>query len=88
MIREYTADIAKQMKIKLSDISIVAGEAVGCLDVHLLKLSSGEFVSCVLVHKLDMDDLQRGLSCERLEIKIRTALERLQLMLTPEQTQQ
>lgn len=84
MIREYTVNLAAQMGIKLSRVSIVEGRKVGCLDVHLLKLAAdGQRVS-TLVYQSELDGLHSGSSCcERLELKIRSALSRLQLLLAP-----
>ena len=83
MIKKYAADIAAQMGMQLSRVSVVEGRDIGCLDVHLLKLmSDGQLVSA-LVYQSELDHLQSGSSCERLELKIRSALSRLQLLLAP-----
>lgn len=83
MIQEYVVDLAAQMGIKLSRVSMVEGRRVGCLDVHLLNLAAdGQRVS-TLVYQSELDGLQSGSGCERLELKIRSALSRLQMLLEP-----
>jgi hypothetical protein len=81
MIRSYATDLAAQVGIKLTQVSVVEGRRVGCLDVHLLHLAAeGQLVS-TLVYQSELDELQGDSCCERLELKIRTALSRLQIML-------
>lgn len=83
MIQEYAADLAAQMGIQLSQVSVVEGRRVGCLDVHLLNLAIDDHRVSTLVYQSELDDLQGGSYCERLELKIRSALSRLQLILAP-----
>jgi len=74
MIKVYATDIASQVGIQLSNVSIVEGRDVGCLDTHLMKLMyDGQLVS-VLVYKSDLYNLQAGRCCNRLEMKIQSAL--------------
>ena len=81
MIKEYAAGLAAQVGIKLSRVSVVEGRRVGCLDVHLLHLDAeGQRVSA-LVYQSELDELQSRSCCERLELKIRAALSRLQMLL-------
>jgi len=83
MIRKYVSDIADQMGIQLSQVLFVEGSKVGCRDVHLLNIvADGQRVS-TLVYQSDLDELQSVLSCLRLEIKIRTALSKLKMLLKP-----
>jgi hypothetical protein len=49
MIKGYSEYLAVQMGIQLSDMPVVEGRDVGCLDVHLLKFHSGVHVSNTLV---------------------------------------
>lgn len=77
MIREYTATLAAQMGIELSKITVVEGRDVGCLSVHLLHLAVGEKQTSALVHQSELDELQNGSCCDRLESKIRGSLARL-----------
>lgn len=83
MIREYATDIASQMGIQLSDVSIVEGRRVGCSDVHLVHMTADSHTVSVLVYSTELDNLKSGCVCERLEMKIKSALNRLQLLLEP-----
>jgi len=67
------------MKIQLSQVSVVEGRKVGCLDVHLLNLTSNGQLVSALVYQSELDKLQIGDCCERLESRIRSALARLHL---------
>jgi len=78
LIQKYVYDIAAQMKIQLSQVSVIEGRNVGCLDVHLLNITSGGRLVSVLVYQSELDKLQIGESCERLESRIRSALSGLQ----------
>lgn len=83
MLQAYAADIAAQMGIMLTDITVVEGERVGCADVMLLHLGIKGFRSSSLVYQTDVVALQKGGECDRLETRIRSALQRLQLMVAP-----
>ena len=74
MIQEYVHDIAVQMKIHVSQLTLVEGRDVGCLDVHLLKLSSDGHQQNALVYQYELDKIKTGECCERLELRIRAAL--------------
>lgn len=80
MIREYAADLAAQMGMQLSDISVVDGEQAGCIGVHLLLLSINDNMVSSLVYQTDIAALQDGSEFDRLETRIRSALSRLQMM--------
>jgi hypothetical protein len=81
MIQEYATSLARQVGIQLSRVSVIEGRRVGCLDVHLLHLASeGQRVSA-LVYQSELDELKHNSCSERLELKIRGALSRLQLLL-------
>jgi len=80
LIKDYTTGIAAQVGIPLTAINLVDGNKVGCLDIHLMNLSSQGHLVSVLVYQADIDHLQAGKSCDRLEMKIQTALSRLNSM--------
>jgi hypothetical protein len=83
MIKEFATELAEQSGIQLSRVSVVEGRRIGCLDVHLLHLGSdGQLVSA-LVYQSELDELHSSSCCERLEMKIRSALSRLQMQLNP-----
>jgi hypothetical protein len=81
MLREYTAKLAEQSGIQLSGVTVIEGRKVGCSDGHLLHLVADGNLISALVHQSELEELQSGSNCERLEIKIKTALSRLQLLL-------
>ena len=83
MIQEYVADIAAQVGIQLSEVSVCEYYYAGCFDSYMLYLSADKQQVSALVHQSDLDGLKRGLSTDRLEVKIRSALSRLQMMLAP-----
>ena len=83
MIQEYAVDIAAQMGIQLSRVSVVEGRPIGCLDVYLLSLAADDHLVSTLVHQSELDHVQNGSDCGHLEAKIRSALERLQMLLEP-----
>jgi hypothetical protein len=83
MVQEYVTDLALQIGIKELKVSVVEGESVGCIDSYLLNISSNGFIVSALVYQSEMDDLDKGLQGERLEIKIRSALSRLKMLLEP-----
>jgi translation initiation factor 6 (eIF-6) len=80
LIQKYVYDIAAQMKIQLSQVSVIEGRNVGCLDVHLLNVTSNGHLVSVLVYQSELDKLQIGDRCERLESRIRSALSGLQVL--------
>lgn len=80
MFDNFVSNLALQMGINLSTLSVVEGRRVGCNDVHLLNLASGSQKVSTLVHQSELDTLLEESYCERLETKIRTALSRLQVM--------
>jgi hypothetical protein len=83
MIQEYAADLATQQGINLSRVSIIEGRKVGCLDMHLLNLAANGHLVSTLVYQSELDELQSGACCERLERKIQSALSRLHILLEP-----
>jgi hypothetical protein len=83
MIQECAADLATQQGINLSRVSIIEGRKVGCLDMHLLNLVANGHLVSTLVYQSELEELQSGACCDRLETKIRAALSRLQMLLEP-----
>jgi hypothetical protein len=79
MIKKYVNDLSAEMGIKLKKIAVVDGRDVGCLSVSLLHLSAADQLVSVLVHQSELDDLQKNITCDRLELKVRSALSRLQV---------
>lgn len=78
MITRYVRELAFQMGMKLPDVSLVDGNTLGCKDVHLLDISIEEISISTLIFQSDLTPLENGDICNRLEVKVRTALARLQ----------
>jgi hypothetical protein len=83
MIQEYVTDLATQLGIRLSRVSIIEDRKLGCKDVHLLNLAANATWSINVVSQSELDELQSGACCDRLETKIRAALSRLRILLEP-----
>lgn len=83
MISKYVHDIAMQMNIPVSRVTTVEGSKVGCLNVHLLNISSKGKVVSTLMYQKEFDDLQSNVQSDRLEVKVRSALIRLQMQIQP-----
>jgi hypothetical protein len=77
MIEEYATDLASRMGIQLSEISLVEGKAEECLDMHLLHLNAKPNHVCVPIRQQDLEDLQNGSDCTRLDLKLCSALSSL-----------
>lgn len=77
MFEEFATDIATQMGIQLSEISVIDGERIGCLDVYLVRLATLNHKSSTLMYQRELDDLANGKPSDGLETKIRSALLRI-----------
>lgn len=75
---KYTRDLARELGVKLADVKVVEGCKVGCLDTHLLTLTTVENrQEHVLVYQKDIDAIAAGERCSRLEMKMAKALKSL-----------
>jgi hypothetical protein len=83
VIEEYITDLALQMGIKISKVSVVDGKTVGCSDAYLLRLYSKGKIVNALLYEAEINDINDKVQNDRLEIRIRSALSRLSLMLEP-----
>jgi hypothetical protein len=81
MIQEYASKLAGQLGIPLSFISVIEGRKVGCDNTHLLHLVSDGHLISALVQQSELEELQNSSYCERLEMKIKEALSRLQTLM-------
>lgn len=79
MIYTYVIDLASQMGIQLSKVSLTDGKPLGCKDVCLLNITSQEHLISALVFHSDIENLKIGVSCDRLEVRLRKALSQLQM---------
>lgn len=84
MIKEYVTDIALQMGMKLSRISLVDGRTLGCRDLCLLNISSMGCIASALIYPADLRDLEMDVISVQLEFRIRAALSRLQILIEAE----
>jgi len=80
-IKKFVTDLAAQMDINLSQITLIDGETLGCHDAHLLHMYSDGFSVNALVFRVDLENTMERSICSRLEVRIRASLSRLQLML-------
>ncbi|HXE98009.1 MAG TPA: hypothetical protein VN642_16515 [Dongiaceae bacterium] len=83
MINDFVNDIASQMSIKLSKVSVIDGQTLGCLDSCLIDMTSKGKTVGALISKGDIECLDHGTECPRMEVKIRASLSRLQTMCQP-----
>lgn len=83
MIRTFVTDIADQMGIKLSSISLTDGQSLGCLDTCLLDMTSNGKTVGAMIFKVDLERLKVGAGRDFLEVRIRSTLSRLKLMVEP-----
>jgi hypothetical protein len=81
VIKKYVSDIARQMGMRLSRVTLVDGRTLGCRDLSLLNISSKECITSALIYPADLRDLEKGVICTQLEIRIRAALSRLQILI-------
>lgn len=81
MINKYVSALAAQAGLKFTKVSLVDGLPLGCRDTFLLNISAKERLVSAIIYRTELENLENGLSCDRLELRIRSALSRLQLML-------
>jgi hypothetical protein len=81
MIEKYVSDIANQMGIKLSKVSLVEGKSAGCIDVYSLMISSSGCNVSTTIYQTDLEHLNKGVESDRLEARVQHTLSRLQLMI-------
>lgn len=81
MIMEFVSDISTQMGMKLTKVSLIDGKSVGCLDTHSLMMHSKGCNVSTIVYQSDLEQLESGNECRRLETSIREKLFRLKMMI-------
>jgi len=82
MIQEYVTDLANQMGVKLTKVSVTGGLTAACVDYRLEIVSKSHVVS-TMIHQSELDSIENGSCSGFLELKIRSALERLYIQLAP-----
>ncbi len=80
MVEKLSKDIAKEIGVDITSVSMFDGHQVGCLDVFLLQLYAQGYSVNALVHQHELDLLDEGGTCDKLNFKIRAALTRLKSM--------
>ncbi|MDD2898384.1 MAG: hypothetical protein PHI31_06690 [Desulfuromonadaceae bacterium] len=83
MIQSFASDIALQMGIQLSKISLTDGQPLGCLDTFLLDMTSNGKTVGAMIFKADLEKLKIGIGRDFLEVRIRSTLMRLQRLNQP-----
>lgn len=81
MIHDYVVDIASQLGMELSKVSMVEGQRLGCTDTCLLNIGARGCIVSALVFQTDLANLEKGFNLDRLELRIRSALLRLHRMI-------
>jgi hypothetical protein len=82
MIEEYVSDLARQMRMNLTKVSLTGGLVVACQD-YRLEIASKSHVVSTLINQSELDSIENGSSSGFLELKVRAALERLKMLLEP-----
>ncbi len=77
MIDDYVKAVANQLGIRLSRIEMIDGQAVSCLDAHLLHLSAEGHTVSAIVHSQELDVVLAGKFCEPLELRLLSVLYQL-----------
>ncbi|MDD2271393.1 MAG: hypothetical protein PHP95_11770 [Desulfuromonadaceae bacterium] len=80
-IEEFASAVASQMGVELLEVALVDGQGLGCIDSYILDITTINEKIGTLIYKRDVDKLNIEGECARLEIRIRTALLRLQAMI-------
>ena len=83
MIKDFVSGIATQMGMKLTDVSLTDNIHVGCINVQTLKATSNGHAVSTLVLQGDIEKLKSGIDCDRLEVRVRASLLRLQMLIDP-----
>jgi len=81
MIEKLAKDIARELGVGITSVSMFDGHQVGCLDVFLLQLYAQGYSVNALVHQHEVDLLEGGGTSDKLNFKIRAALTRLKSMI-------
>ena len=82
MIKEYVAEMASQMGVDVTHIALTGGLKVACVDYRLEIYSKSHVVS-TLLHMSELESIKNRSNSGFLELKIRSSLERLKLILEP-----
>ena len=79
-LEQYVREIADQMHVDLSEVSIIDGDQIGFYGKNILNFRSKDQFVKKLVDKADIVDVQRNDYCDRLEVTILVAMTQLKSM--------
>jgi hypothetical protein len=74
MVHKFVNNIASEMGVNLSKVSLIEGNSLGCHDASLLKIRCNGNDLCLLIYKKDIENLNNGKIVDRLEGKLRSTL--------------
>jgi hypothetical protein len=75
---KYVKELSRKAGVTLSSVEVTDGKEVGCLDTHLLSLITDDHKKeYVLIYQNDLDLIEQGKGCNRLEAKVVKALSKL-----------
>lgn len=78
-IEEYVSTVAEQDVIQQLDVSLVDGVRLGCGGMYLMNLTTDTLVVSELIYKEDLDKLIHGNISDRIQVKINSAFNKLQM---------
>jgi len=78
-VEEYVSSVAEQDGIPQLDVSLVDGIRLGCCGLYLLNLTTDSRVVSELIYKEDLDKLISGNTSDRIQVKINSAFNKLQM---------
>jgi len=79
MINKFVNDLATHSGVKISKVTLNGGSDVACQD-YILGISSKGHSVKTIVNQLELEGLQKCSPSGFLEMKIKTALERLKIL--------
>ena len=78
MIKDVVSTIAAKMGIQLAEITVVDGLTVGCLNTFLVNIATESQMVSTLVYQSELEEILTDFCYDHLEVKISSALSRLQ----------
>ena len=81
MLCEYVSELAKQMGINATEVTLEDGKRLGLNGTSLLKIMSYEHKIAELVFQYEIDMLDNGIVPPRLNVRMKAVLSHLQLLL-------
>lgn len=82
MIEVVVTNLAARMGMKLSKTTLEDGSLAGCHDAFLLRISKRRHRVNMLIYRNEIDDLNNGIYNAALFLRIKSALSRLELLLS------